>query len=429
MSAKNKQPAASQEAPNDPRASTRDDALAAVYAKPHHFELPREYRGLSIIVHVMVAVLFGMIAGVVGLLLLISGVFSRIPYLESLDVGALVPSAPITIERTEKVSVTADERASAVLKRIQPSIVGIYLTINLSKDLAGLVNSTGAPHATGIALTSDGWILTAGDLSDESAGPLTVITRDGKTYPVERRVQDKATGVWFLNISTSLLVAAPFTRSESPLMPGSSVIIPSFHIGTGGMAAAGAVSGISAPAVRESDRLESRFALLSPLQENSLGMPLVSLAGEVGGVVSAQEGGMARAVPYASLQPIIDRILKDSDARRPQAGMRYIELSSVADVAFPLTHSRRFGALLVKNGEVPAVTPKSNAEKAGLKEGDIVIKVDGDEVTDETDLASLIQAYPNDKTLKLSIVRGGEEKLIDLTLAPPPVPTQAEKRR
>ncbi len=419
MTAKPKPSTATQEAPNDPRANARDGALAAVYAKPHHFELPREHRGLGIIANALFAALFGMIAGVVGLLLLISGAFSRVPILGSIDVAALVPSAPVTIERTEKVSVTADERASTVLKRIQPSVVGLYATKNLSKDLAGLINSAGAPLATGIALTSDGWVLAAGDLSDESAGPLTVISQDGKTYAAERRVQDKATGVWFVKVSASLFVAAPFTRSESPLEAGSSVLIPSFQIGTRGAAFAGTVAGLSALTVRDSDRLESRLTLALPLKGNALGVPLVSLAGEVGGIVSAQEENIVRAVPYVSLQPIIDRILKEGDARRPQVGMHYVELSSVADVAFTLTRGRRFGALLVKNGDVPAITPKSNAETAGLKEGDIVIKVDGDEVTDETDLATLIQAYPNDKALKLSILRAGEEKLIDLSLAPP----------
>ncbi|MFA4872375.1 MAG: S1C family serine protease [Patescibacteria group bacterium] len=429
MTAKPKPPTATQEVSNDPRVNVRDDALAAVYAKPHHFELPHEHHGLRLIANAIVAVVFGMIAGVVGLLLFISGAFSRVPYLGSIDVAALVPSAPVTIERTEKVSVTADERASAVLKRIQPSVVGLYATKNLSKDLAGLINSAGAPLATGIALTSDGWVLAAGDLSDESAGPLTIITIDGKIYEVERRMQDKATGLWFVKVSTSLFVAVPFTRSESSLEAGSSVLLPSFQIGTQGAAFAGTVAGLSVLTVRDSDRLESRLTLAVSLKGNALGVPLVSLAGEVGGLVSAQEEGIVHAVPVASLQPIIDRILKEGDARRPQVGMHYIELSSVADVAFPLTHGRRFGALLVKNGDVPAITLKSNAETAGLKEGDIVIKVDGDEVTDETDLATLIQAYPNDKALKLSILRAGEEKLVDLSLAPPPTPTQAEKKR
>ncbi|OGL87917.1 hypothetical protein A3I42_00300 [Candidatus Uhrbacteria bacterium RIFCSPLOWO2_02_FULL_49_11] len=424
MSPKPKTPTATQEISSEQRVNVRDDALAAVYAKPHHFELPHEPRGLGVIANALIAALFGMIAGIVGLLFLISGAFSRVPYLGSIDVAALVPSAPVTIERTEKVSIAVDERASTVLKRIQPSVVGVYATKDLSKDLTGLINSAASPLATGIALTSDGWVLAAGDLSDESAGPLTVITQDGKTYAAERRVQDKATGLWFVKASTSLFVAAPFTRSESPLEAGSSVLIPSFQIGTRGAAFAGTVAGLSVLTVRDSDRLESRLTLAVPLKGNALGMPLVSLAGEVGGMVSAQEGSIVRAVPLASLQSIIDRILKEGDARRPQVGMHYIELSSVADVAFTLTHGRRFGALLVKNGDVPAITPKSNAETAGLKEGDIVIKVDGDEVTDETDLATLIQAYPNDKALKLSILRAGEEKLVDLSLAPPPAPVK-----
>ncbi|MEW6610803.1 MAG: S1C family serine protease [Patescibacteria group bacterium] len=419
MSAKPKPPTISQDTSNGLQNNVRNNRLAAVYAKAHHFELPQEHRGLGFVSVAIIAVVFGMLAGVVGFLLLISGGFSRVPYLGFLDVATLVPSAPVTIERTEKVSVTADERASAVVKRIQPSVVGVFLTKSLTKDLAGLVSSAASPLTTGIALTSDGWILSAGDLSEKASGPLTIITNDGKTYVVVRRVQDRATGVWFIKVDTSLLVAVPFTRSESSLKAGSSVIVPTFQIGTQGRAFIGTVAGTSVLTVRDGDRLESRLELVGAPQGNSLGMPLVSLAGEVGGVISVQEGNVARAVPLSSLQPIIDRILKEGDARRPQVGLRYVELSSVADVAFPLTHGRRFGALLVKNGDVPAVAPESNAEQAGLKEGDIVIKVDGDEVTDETDLATLIQAYPNDTTLKLSVLRGGEEKLIDLSLAPP----------
>ncbi len=76
-----------------------------------------------------------------------------------------------------------------------------------------------------------------------------------------------------------------------------------------------------------------------------------------------------------------------------------------------------YGALIQEgeNGEA-AVSPGSAAEKAGLKEGDIVLEINGEKITTENALSKIIMKYnPGDK-VTLKILRDGSEKVLEATL-------------
>ncbi len=82
--------------------------------------------------------------------------------------------------------------------------------------------------------------------------------------------------------------------------------------------------------------------------------------------------------------------------------------------ALPLDH----GAWIVagETAEEVAVVPGSAADKAGLKEGDIILEVDGEEVSLQNSLAKIIQEHkPGDKIV-LRVLRGEQELIIEAVL-------------
>lgn len=96
-------------------------------------------------------------------------------------------------------------------------------------------------------------------------------------------------------------------------------------------------------------------------------------------------------------------------------GVRYLILNEEIQKENNLPVS--YGAWVIKGeGGEAAIYSGSAAEKAGLKEGDIILEFDGQKITTENTLAKIIQKYnPGDKII-LKILRDKEEKIIEVTL-------------
>ena len=77
-----------------------------------------------------------------------------------------------------------------------------------------------------------------------------------------------------------------------------------------------------------------------------------------------------------------------------------------------------YGALIVggDSPQDPAIVPGSEAEKAGLKEGDIILEVDGEKITLQNSLAKIIRAHSPGDELILKILRGDKEIIIEAFL-------------
>ena len=68
-----------------------------------------------------------------------------------------------------------------------------------------------------------------------------------------------------------------------------------------------------------------------------------------------------------------------------------------------------------EKGEV-AIVADSSAEKAGLREGDIILEVDNERITAQNSLAKIIKKYNPEDQVSLKMLRGEEEEIIDIVL-------------
>jgi serine protease Do len=145
------------------------------------------------------------------------------------------------------------------------------------------------------------------------------------------------------------------------------------------------------------------------------GGPLFNLQGEVIGINSqifSRTGGyqgLSFAIPIDVAAKVKDQLVQHGKVTRGRIGVTIQSLNQSLAESFGL--SKPSGAL------VSSVEKGGPADKAGLQPGDVIVKVDGKEVGDSSDLPGLIGDLEPGTTARLEIVRGGKTRELGLTIA------------
>lgn len=169
-----------------------------------------------------------------------------------------------------------------------------------------------------------------------------------------------------------------------------------------------------------SETLQNLFQTDAAINQGNSGGPLVNFDGEVIGINTAVAGGTAQnigfAIPIDDAKGLIESVLEDGELQRPYLGVRYISVTD--DFAAENDLAVKRGAYIVpSSGGEPSIVPGSPAAKAGVKEGDIIIKVSNTDVDQDNSLTSLIGGKSVGDEVTLTIIRDGEEMTLDVTLA------------
>jgi len=141
------------------------------------------------------------------------------------------------------------------------------------------------------------------------------------------------------------------------------------------------------------------------------GGPLLNMDGQVIGIntaIIASGQGIGFAIPSNMAERVIAQLRAEGKVRRGWIGVTIQDVDDATARALGLGEPR--GAL------VGSIMPGEPADKAGLKPGDIVLKVDGDDVPDSSQLLRRIAALKPGDTTKLTIWRNGQTKTVNLTL-------------
>ena len=148
------------------------------------------------------------------------------------------------------------------------------------------------------------------------------------------------------------------------------------------------------------------------------GGALVNMAGELVGITSMKlsntsEEGMGFALPINDVITSVEQIIENGKVTRPQIGISGVSLSGYS--SYQLRYYR-INTDLTDGIYVSRVTSGGAASKAGIQEGDIIVKFDGKEVT--TYKSFLTELYSKEPGDKVSVVvnRNGTEKTIEVTL-------------
>jgi serine protease Do len=167
------------------------------------------------------------------------------------------------------------------------------------------------------------------------------------------------------------------------------------------------------------ENLDNLFQTDAAINEGNSGGPLVNLNGQVIGMNTAVAGNAQNigfAIPINDLKGLIEQVARSGSFSRPYLGVRYVPLS--ADIAAQYDLTVQKGAFVYPSSDAnsPSVLSGSPADKAGVKERDIITAVDGQQIDQSHSLTSMLSPHkPGDK-VRLTIIRGGKTITLDVEL-------------
>lgn len=280
---------------------------------------------------------------------------------------------------------------------------------------------------SGFIIHKDGLILTNKHVLADPHAVYTVVTGDDKRYETKILARDPINDVAILKIDPpagGLPVVELGTAKSIDL--GQAVIAIGNALGEfQNTVSTGVVSGLSRLITAMTDfaghqeRLRGLIQTDAAINPGNSGGPLINLEGKAIGINSAVVFGAQNigfAIPIDRAKKDLDEIKKYGYIRHPFLGVRYMILNRPLQERFrlPLDH----GALIMSEGtpEDTAIIPGSAADKAGLKEYDIILFCDKKKITEKETLEDIIAGHDIGDTLDLEILRDNKKLAKQITL-------------
>ena len=336
----------------------------------------------------------------------------------SLPQQGLRSGGSIAVE--ERIPVITDASSQSVvtisLNKTRTEVKGFYLD-PLGQfavpQQSGSTDTVKQDIGTGFVVEKGGLIVTNNHVVGDVTATYKVITKENKEYEVKKIYRDALNDLAILKVDASL---APLAMGDSEkLKVGQSVIAIGTALGkfrhtvtTGVISGLG--RGLYASGGGFSERLDNVIQTDAAINPGNSGGPLINMNGEVIGVnvaTSAQGQNIGFAIPIHVVRESLEIFQKTGQFERPTMGVRYQLLPSEVAVLNEIPQ----GAYI---REVIAGSP---AERAGLQSKDIIVKLNGKPVLDETSsIARVIQLKKIGDVLQVEYWRAGEVKQVEVVL-------------
>ncbi|MDG6983348.1 MAG: trypsin-like peptidase domain-containing protein [Nitrososphaerota archaeon] len=304
-------------------------------------------------------------------------------------------------------------QVTGAVDKLSESIVGVS-SMRLERRFFGIVPLEG--QGSGIVLDRKGLIVTNNHVID-GANQVHVSLKDGRTFTGEVVGSDEATDVAVIRVDASDLPAAELGDSEAVkvgqfvLAIGNALALPG-----GPTVSMGVLSAKGRPLPGSDFIFEGLLQTDAAVNPGNSGGPLADLDGRIIGITTLMipyAQGMGFAIPINTVKRISQEILQNGRVAR-----RWIGISGI-DVSPQL--ARRYDLQAESGFLVAEVVPRSPAEYAGLRNGDVIVGADGAEVKHTKDLLLAVSKSGAGGRMRLDINRIGRKGSIEVapTEAPP----------
>ena len=346
-----------------------------------------------------------------------------------------------SLSSQQKVVTSESQLINAIAKTVGSSVVSVNVTTQTTNQsfFGFAVPSQEQAAGTGIIISSDGLIVTNRHVVPAGTTSVSVTLNDGtelKNVQVVGRTNESDTlDIAFLKIKDTKghKLTPAVLGDSSKVQVGDAVVAIGNALGQfQNTVTNGIISGYGR-SVQASDsqgssaeNLDDLFQTDAAINEGNSGGPLTNLNGQVIGINTAIAGNAQNigfAIPINDVKGLIDQVVNTGKLERPYLGVRFIPLT--ADVAQQYGLSVTNGAYIAPSVDAsqPSVVSGGPADNAGLKEGDVITKVDGKSVDQNHSLTGVLgQHQPGDK-VTLTIVRDGKTQDVDVTLGTAPTTT------
>lgn len=309
-----------------------------------------------------------------------------------------------------------------IASKVTPGVVSIVTEVNTTGFFGQTSTSTAA--GTGMIVAEDGYVLTNKHVID-GANKIQIVLDNGTTYDsVTVVATDPLNDVAFLKINDASNLPTVKLGDSKTIIAGQQVIAIGNALGQfQNTITSGIISGTGRSITATGSDYSSSESLSDMIQTDAAinsgnsGGPLVNAAGEVIGIntaTSADADGIGFAIPISSVKGMLKNITANNSADRSYIGVYYVNITPDVAKAYDLPVSS--GAYIYSQSQYSAIVKDGPAAKAGLKEKDIITKVNGIKVGSAGSVSSLIGEYAPGDTVQLTVLRDGKERSINVTL-------------
>ena len=341
-----------------------------------------------------IALAMSLIAGVVGALL-----------------GKVAFNNSSHLITSNKIIDRAPDSIAGIAARVSPSVVEIDST-----------TSSGSDTGSGFFIEKDGYIMTNNHVIEAAflaKSKITVKLANNKQYTATVVGRDTSYDLAVLKIDVSDAPALVLGNSDN-VQVGDPVIAIGSPLGLQGTVTSGIISAKNRPVTTSSDNTAGESSFIDALQTDAAinpgnsGGPLVDATGAVIGVNSAiaslgstiegQPGsiGLGFAIPINQAKTQADQLINTGTSHHPIVGM-----SLDSSYAGPGAKIADLASAILAGGP---------AAKAGLQPGDIILAIDGQDISVADDLIVAIRSHSIGDTITLKYQRGSVIKSVQLTL-------------
>ena len=323
---------------------------------------------------------------------------------------------------TEKVKISTEESVVIdAVDKVSPSVV----TVGIEKSRIDPFGSFFRPRTrqenikqdigSGFVVAADGLVVTNKHVVSDTEAKYNVVTKDDKKFEVKKIYRDPANDLAILKIDTNGLT--PIELGDSTKLKVGQMAIA---IGTAlgefrSTVTVGVISGLGrginagSPFEGSVERLDNVIQTDAAINPGNSGGPLINSSGQVIGIntaVAAEGQNIGFAIPINVIKDGLNNFNQTGKFSRPFIGVRYQVIS-------------RDSALLNELPEgayVREVVANSPADKAGIKLGDIITKIDDTRLIEGQELAKIISGKKIGDRIRVEVWQDGKTRTVDVTL-------------
>ncbi len=324
-----------------------------------------------------------------------------------ITLAAFCVSAPTTAQSTREKqaprAMVAPPSFAPIVRRVSPAVVSV--AARATKEMlagSGQEDDSKEPlfgHSSGFIIHPSGLIITSDHGTDDS-GQIAVTLAGGQTYQATVVGRDASTDLALLKIDAGRPLPTVRWGDSRALSPGDWVIT----IGNPHQLANSVTAGIIS-AVGRADTANPLIDLIQvnvPLNHGNSGGPVFNLNGEVVGInrsISPKSSGIGFVISSATARGVVEKLSRNERIVRGWIGL----YATSSDETFYDVASRT----RISGAQVVSVTSDSPAARAGIKEGDVIIRVRGQPIRRLVDLSREVARAPVGTVANISIVRDG----------------------
>ena len=284
---------------------------------------------------------------------------------------------------------------------------------------------------SGFLISADGMIVTNKHVVESTDAKYTVYLSNGKKYDATVLARDSVLDIAIVKIDATGLPYLNLGDSDN-LKLGQSVIAIGNALGQfQNTVSVGVVSGLSRSIVAgdegTTEDLDHVIQTDAAINLGNSGGPLLDIYGNVVGVDTAIVEGSQNigfALPIDVIKTVIDSVRATGQIIRPYIGIRYEQITP--DLVDTDKLSVDYGVLVSAGDDSkdPAVIPGSPGDKAGIKDGDVILEVNGVALDQNSDFSEIVRDHKVGDTLSLLVLTGTTQHTVQVTLEAAPESAQ-----